>query len=205
MGNINNEIAQKLIGVPFGSLAEIDETLIRLDGAPNKSRLGANAIIAVSMSMAKAIAVSSKMPLYRYIAAIAQNNQPLFIPAPLFNMINGGKHGAGNLDFQEFHVIPNMRHSYAAALETGATIYQTIKKFLSAAEPFIASATKGICPQPFHQFRRLGSPDRSHHRAEPQSRLRRRTGSGYRRQLHLQRRPLCHQRQELTSGNHGIH
>lgn len=130
ISHINGEIAQKLMGGEFGSLAEIDETLIKLDGTPNKSRLGANAVIAVSMSMAKAIAASSKMPLYRYIAAIAQNNQPLFIPAPLFNMINGGKHGAGNLDFQEFHVIPNMRRSYAAALETGSTIYQTIKKIL---------------------------------------------------------------------------
>lgn len=130
VGHVNTEIATALVGKSLESLSQADEILIQLDGTPNKSKLGANAILGVSLAICKAMSTSAKMPLYKYVASIYGNNQPLFVPTPMFNMINGGKHGAGNLDFQEFHVIPNQRHSFAAVLETGVTIYQTIKQIL---------------------------------------------------------------------------
>ncbi len=130
VGNVNGEIAAKLVGSEATSVADIDIALIKLDNTSDKSRLGANAILGVSMAATKALAASAKMPLYRYVAQLYGNTQSLFMPSPMFNMINGGKHGAGNLDFQEFHVIPNHFPAFSAALETGAVIYQTIKKIL---------------------------------------------------------------------------
>ena len=131
VANVNQEIASKLVGLSIDSLAQIDEQLIRLDATPDKSRLGANATLGVSMAVAKALSVSQKTPLYKYIAYLSGVSDTLFVPSPIFNMINGGKHGAGNLDFQEFFVIPNRNHSFASALETGAVIYHTIKKILA--------------------------------------------------------------------------
>lgn len=131
VANVNGEIAQKLLNQPLESLIAVDQLLINLDGDPNKKRLGANAILGVSLAVCKALAMSSKQPLYRYIASLANLTETLFLPQPVFNMINGGKHGAGNLDFQEFFVIPNHLHSFSAALETGAVIYHTIKKILA--------------------------------------------------------------------------
>jgi enolase len=131
VGMINQELAGYLIGKELESTAHLDEMMIKLDGTPTKSRLGANSLLGVSMAVTKAISSASKLPLYRYIASLAKNDQALYIPSPVFNMINGGKHGAGNLDFQEFHVIPGRMPTYAQMLETGAEIYQTIKKILA--------------------------------------------------------------------------
>lgn len=131
VSHVNQEIASAICGKEIGSLAELDQTLIDLDGTPEKKRLGANAILGVSMAVTKALSAASKTPLYKYIANIAGNNQVLFMPSPIFNMINGGKHGAGNLDFQEFHVIPNRLHPFSESLESGVVIYQTIKKLLA--------------------------------------------------------------------------
>ncbi len=130
VANINGEIATRLVGWEFNTLADIDNELIKIDNTPNKSRLGANAILGVSMAATKALAGSAKLPLYKYAAQLYGNTQALFIPTPMFNMINGGKHGAGNLDFQEFHVIPSHLPQFSAVLETGAVIYETIKKIL---------------------------------------------------------------------------
>lgn len=130
VGHVNTDIAQGLAGKNFDTLTELDNFLIKLDGTPNKSHLGANSILSVSIAAVKAFASASKLPLYRYIATIAQNTTPLFIPTPVFNMINGGKHGAGNLDFQEFHVLPSRLKDFASQLETGVVIYQTIKNML---------------------------------------------------------------------------
>lgn len=129
--NVNATIAQKLIGTEIKNVDEVDSTLISLDATPNKSSLGANATLGVSLAVCKAIAASRHTPLYRYIAAIAHNDQPLFIATPLFNTINGGKHGAGNLDFQEFYVIPQSKNSFARHLEIGATTYNSIKTILA--------------------------------------------------------------------------
>ncbi len=129
--NVNTEIASKLVGQELTNLSGIDQTLITLDGTPEKTRLGANAILSVSMAITKALASSSKTTLYKYIASLMGNTDPLFIPIPLFNMINGGKHGAGNLDFQEFWAIPNHLHNFAENLEAGAVIYHNLKKILA--------------------------------------------------------------------------
>jgi enolase len=131
VANINGEIAQHLIGKDISSVSQVDDFLIKLDGTPNKARLGANAILGVSIAVTKALSSQAKLPLYKYIAGLADNKDPLFIPTPVFNMINGGKHGAGNLDFQEFHVIPSRLKSFQVMLETGAEIYQMIKKLLA--------------------------------------------------------------------------
>lgn len=130
VNHVNNEIATALVGKNISDLFELDSLIIKLDGTPNKNRFGANAILGVSIAATKAFSSVTKVPLYRYIAMASQNNSPLFIPTPLFNMINGGMHGAGNLDFQEFHVIPSRLVNFASQLETGAVIYQTIKRLL---------------------------------------------------------------------------
>jgi enolase len=131
VNNVNVEISRALSGHTFDTPEKVDEMMIALDGTPNKSRLGANAILGVSMAVTKALAAHNKMPLYRYIATLTGNTTPLFIPTPVFNMINGGKHGAGNLDFQEFHVIPTRTGSFSSMLQTGVEIYQTIKRLLA--------------------------------------------------------------------------
>ena len=131
VGHVNTEISSALVGKEIQSVNDIDAQIIKLDGTPEKKRLGANALVGVSMAVTKALAALARIPLYKYVANIAGNDQILFVPSPVFNMINGGKHGAGNLDFQEFHVIPNKFHSFAASLETGVVIYQTIKKLLA--------------------------------------------------------------------------
>lgn len=124
--NVNGVIAAALVGKDLAGIADCDHLLLTLDQS-----LGGNAILAVSIAFTKAMASSNHEPLYKYIAQIAKNNQAPFMPTPLFNMINGGKHGAGNLDFQEFWVIPNHLNSFAKALETGAVIYQNLKKLLA--------------------------------------------------------------------------
>lgn len=131
VANINGEIARILTGQDIQSVEAVDRQLIQLDGTPNKRRLGANSILGVSIALTKALAAASKMPIYKYLAALAGNTQRLYIPTPVFNMINGGKHGAGNLDFQEFHVIPGRMKTYADMLETGVEIYLTIKRILA--------------------------------------------------------------------------
>lgn len=131
VSHVNTEIAAELTGKSYDSLAELDSSLVKLDHTPNKSRLGANAILGVSIAAAKAFASAAKLPLYRYLATAAQNSTPLYIPSPVFNMINGGKHGAGNLDFQEFHLIPSRLKNFSSQLETGVVIYQTIKNLLA--------------------------------------------------------------------------
>jgi len=131
VSRVNTEIAQAISGKAFSGTGQLDDTLIKLDATPNKSRLGANAILGVSMASTKAFAAASKVPIYKYVAALAGNTSPLFIPNPVFNMINGGKHGAGNLDFQEFHIIPRRDNSFAQQLESGVVIYLVIKKLLS--------------------------------------------------------------------------
>lgn len=131
VNNVNDEISKKIIGMEAKSIEEIDKIMIDLDGTKNKSRLGANAILGVSIAYAKVIAASEKKPLYRYIAEYCQNDQVLFCPIPLFNMINGGRHGAGNLDFQEFFVIPTHLRKFSQMLESGSTIYGHLKKLLA--------------------------------------------------------------------------
>jgi len=131
VGNVNTEIAHKLIGQSIDTIELVDKQLIELDGTKNKERLGANAILGVSVAVTKALAISAKIPLYKYISSINNQSGSLFIPIPVMVVIEGGQHGAGNLDFQEFFIIPNSGHVFSSSLETASVIYLTIKKILA--------------------------------------------------------------------------
>ena len=124
--NVNTEIAEAIIGLDAQEQALIDQTLIHLDGTENKSRLGANAILAVSMAIAKAAAEESGLPLYRYFGG----SGPMQMPVPMMNIINGGEHANNSLDFQEFMILPVSQNSFREALRCGAEIFHSLKKLL---------------------------------------------------------------------------
>jgi enolase len=131
--NVNGVINEKLKGMDAANQGLIDKTMVDLDGTPNKSKLGSNATLSVSLAVAAAAASHKRIPLYRYLNSLTNTGNPAAItriPTPIFNIINGGKHGAGNLDFQEFQVIPASNKPYHQALEMGAEIYQAVKKIL---------------------------------------------------------------------------
>lgn len=131
--NINDVLGPGVWGLDSLDQERIDKRLLELDGTRNKSKLGANAILAVSTVVCKAAALASKQPLYLWINTLGKRvgiKDPLKIPTPIFNMINGGLHGAGNLDFQEFHVIPATTKSFSEALRAGVEIYMTVGKDL---------------------------------------------------------------------------
>lgn len=130
VANVNEVIGPKLIGLNPNDQEKIDQLIIKLDGTENKSKLGANAILSVSQGICEAGAAAAKLPIYRYVASLYGLKEEDFkMPVPTFNLINGGKHGAGNLDFQEFHII-SLKPSYSQALETGEEIYHAVEKVL---------------------------------------------------------------------------
>ena len=124
--NVNLALAQALTGMDAASQREIDEAMQRLDGTPNKSNLGANAILAVSMACARASAVSLKTPLYRYLGGAAAN----ILPVPMMNILNGGAHADSNVDFQEFMAMPVGAETFAEALEWGVEVFHNLKAVL---------------------------------------------------------------------------
>ena len=124
--NINTEISEAIIGLDAQEQAFIDQTMIDLDGTDNKSRLGANAILAVSMAVAKAAAEESGLPLYRYFGGMS----PMQMPVPMMNIINGGAHANNSLDIQEFMVMPVGAATFREALRCGAEIFHALKKLL---------------------------------------------------------------------------
>jgi enolase len=126
---VNNEIMNALGGMEAEDQVEIDEAMIELDGTPNKSRLGANAILGVSLAVAKAAADASGLPLYRYVGG----TQARVLPVPMMNIINGGAHADNPIDFQEFMIMPVGAPSLAEAVRIGAEIFQTLKKALKDA------------------------------------------------------------------------
>ena len=124
--NVNTEISEAIIGLDAQEQAFIDQTMIDLDGTDNKSRLGANAILAVSMAVAKAAAEESGLPLYRYFGGMS----PMQMPVPMMNIINGGEHANNSLDIQEFMIMPVGAASFREALRCGAEIFHSLKKIL---------------------------------------------------------------------------
>ena len=126
---VNGEIFDALSGMDAEAQAKIDETLIALDGTPNKSRLGANAILGVSLACAKAAATAKREPLYRYVGGTAAR----LLPVPMMNIINGGVHADNPIDFQEFMIMPLGAPTFAEALRMGVEVFQTLKKALSEA------------------------------------------------------------------------
>ncbi len=126
---INGEIFDAVGGMDAEAQAKIDETLIALDGTPNKGRLGANAILGVSLATAKAAAASRQFPLYRYVGGTAAR----LLPVPMMNIVNGGVHADNPIDFQEFMIMPAGLPSFADALRAGSEIFHTLRAALKAA------------------------------------------------------------------------
>jgi enolase len=124
--NINTEISEAIVGLDAQEQAFIDQTMIELDGTENKSRLGANAILAVSMAVAKAAAEESGLPLYRYFGGMA----PMQMPVPMMNIINGGAHANNSLDIQEFMIMPVGAVTFREAVRCGAEVFHALKKLL---------------------------------------------------------------------------
>ena len=124
--NVNTEISEAIIGLDAQEQAFIDQTLIHLDGTDNKARLGANAMLAVSIAVAKAAAEESGLPLYRYFGG----SGPMQMPVPMMNIINGGEHANNSLDFQEFMILPVSQNSFREALRCGAEVFHALKKLL---------------------------------------------------------------------------
>jgi len=128
--NVNEKILPKLKGKNVIKQKEIDETLIKLDGTENKSRLGANAILAVSMAVCRAGAAVKNIPLYKYITQLTETRSLLIqLPVPCFNIINGGVHAGNDLDIQEFMIVPKFR-KFSKNLQVGVEIYNSLKEIL---------------------------------------------------------------------------
>ena len=126
--NIETEIADRVLGFDAQNQAGLDAALIELDGTENKSRLGANALLSVSMAAAKAAAEENLMPLYRHLGGLSS----VTLPVPMMNVINGGAHADNNVDIQEFMILPVGAASFSEALRCGAEIFHTLKKVLHA-------------------------------------------------------------------------
>ena len=124
--NVNTLISQELLGVSVFEQNEIDKIMIDLDGTPNKSKLGANAILGVSLATAKAAANELGLPLYRYIGGVSANT----LPVPMMNIINGGSHSDAPIAFQEFMVMPVKAHNFSQAMQMGSEIFHNLKKVL---------------------------------------------------------------------------
>jgi enolase len=123
---VNGEIADAIMGLEAEDQVELDRMLIQLDGTPNKSRLGANAILGVSLAAAKAAADARGLPLYRYVGGVSAN----LLPVPMMNIVNGGAHADNPIDFQEFMIMPVGADTLAEAVRVGAEIFHTLKKGL---------------------------------------------------------------------------
>jgi enolase 1/2/3 len=126
---VNGEIMDALGGMDAEAQIKIDETLIALDGTPNKARLGANAILGVSLAVAKAAAMANGLPFYRYVGGAAAR----LLPVPMMNIVNGGVHADNPIDFQEFMIVPLGAKSFAEALRAGSEIFHTLRTALKAA------------------------------------------------------------------------
>lgn len=124
--NINKDIADRIIGMDVFDQNEIDRVMIKLDGSDNKSKLGANAVLAVSMACAKAAAQESGMSLYRYVGGVNANT----LPIPLMNILNGGAHADNSIDFQEFMIMPVHANSFSEALRMGTEVFHHLKAVL---------------------------------------------------------------------------
>jgi enolase len=124
--HVNTEISEAIMGLDASEQSFIDRTLIDLDGTENKSRLGANAMLAVSMAVARAAAEESGLPLYRYFGG----SGPMQMPVPMMNVVNGGAHANNSLDMQEFMIVPIGAQSFREALRCGAEVFQALKKLL---------------------------------------------------------------------------
>jgi enolase 1/2/3 len=127
VGNVNDEIAKALVGARATEQGSIDETLCDLDGTPNKSRLGANAILGVSLAVARAAAAEAGEPLYRFLGGTGATT----LPVPMMNVLNGGAHADNSIDFQEFMIVPAGAPTFAEAMRVGVEVFAALKRTLS--------------------------------------------------------------------------
>ena len=127
--NVNDTIAEELVGFEASSQRELDEMLLALDGTPNKAKLGANAILGVSLAVARAAADSALLPLYQYLGGVGA----YLLPVPMMNILNGGAHADNNVDVQEFMAVPAGAEDFATALRMGAEVFHALKAVLSEA------------------------------------------------------------------------
>src|ERR1700747_2884344 len=130
VGNANGEIAKAVIGMDAADQRGLDHKMISLDGTPTKSRLGANAILAVSMAAARAAAVALKQPLYKYLSRYSTDPSANLLPCPMMNILNGGAHADSSVDFQEFMVMPVGAASFSEALRWGVEVFHKLKAVL---------------------------------------------------------------------------
>jgi len=126
VGHVNDTLAEHVTGFDARDQVGIDKLMIELDGTPNKSKLGANAILGVSMAAAKAAAQSSRLPLYKYLGGAKAN----VLPVPMMNILNGGKHADNTVDFQEFMIVPVKAETFAEALRMGTEVFHALKSVL---------------------------------------------------------------------------
>jgi len=138
-GHVNGEIAEAIQGMDAACQMEIDRKMIDLDGTPNKGRLGANAILAVSMAVARAAAASLGVPLYRYLGGVSAS----VLPVPMMNILNGGAHADNSVDFQEFMIVPFGAPNFAGALRMGAEVFHTLKGVLKKKQYSTAVGDEG--------------------------------------------------------------
>jgi len=127
VGNVNTTIREKIVNREFSDQAQLDNFLIEIDGTPNKSNLGANAILGVSMAFLRACAALKNTPLYKFIGGENAN----LLPVPCLNVINGGKHSDNNVDFQEFMIAPHNAHSFAESIRMGIEVFHSLKSVLN--------------------------------------------------------------------------
>lgn len=139
VANVNEQICEALVGFNIFNQQNIDDAMLKLDGTPNYSNLGANAVLGVSMAVARAAANALNIPLYRYLGGANAR----VLPVPMFNIINGGAHANNSVDFQEFMIIPFGFNKFSDALRASAEIYQTLKKLLNDAGHSTAVGDEG--------------------------------------------------------------
>ena len=143
VSHVNGEIAETLTGAAASQQISIDETMIGLDGTPNKGRLGANALLGVSLAVAKAAAADSQQPLYRYLAELYGGGEPSVLPVPMMNVLNGGAHADNSVDFQEFMIVPAGAPSFSECLRVGAEVFHALKRSLSSQGHSTAGGDEG--------------------------------------------------------------
>jgi len=130
VANVNGEIAKSVTGFDASDQRALDQKMIQLDGTPTKSRLGANAILAVSMAAARAAAIAAKEPLYKYLARYSSDRSANLLPVPMMNILNGGAHADSSVDFQEFMAMPVGASSFSEALRWGVEVFHSLKSAL---------------------------------------------------------------------------
>lgn len=148
--NVNEIIAPAIIGMDASNQTALDEKMLALDGTQNKEKLGANAILAVSLAAAHAVACQKHIPLYKYIAEIYGNPTPVVLPRPMMNIINGGAHADNGLDAQEFMIIPNGAKSETEAIRMGSEVFHNLKSILKKGDSSTNVGDEGGFAPNFH-------------------------------------------------------